>query len=78
MHVLVYLDLDIVPVCNCEHGAVVELLPDGGLDQVVCLEVDRGRGLVQDQHLSLPQQGARQAHQLALAHTQILAALIHL
>ena len=34
--------------------AVLELRPDGGLDEVVCLQVDGGRGLVQDYHLGVP------------------------
>lgn len=50
-----------------EHGAVRELRPDGGLDQVIRLQVDGGRGLVQDQNAGVPQEGAGQAHQLPLA-----------
>jgi hypothetical protein len=34
------------------------LVPDGLLNEVVCLEVDRGRGLVQDEHLRLSKQGS--------------------
>ena len=52
-----------------EHGAVGELCPDGGLDQVVRLQVHGRRRLVQHQDLGLPQQGAAQTDQLALAHT---------
>ena len=48
------------------------------MDEVVCLEVHRGRGLVQHQDLGLPQQRPRQADQLPLAHGQVLAALGHL
>lgn len=40
-----------VPVCDGEYGAAVELLPDGGLDEVVRLQVNGRRGLVQDEHL---------------------------
>lgn len=43
----------IVPVCNGEYSAVYKLLPDGGLYQVVRLEVHRGSSLVKDQHLRL-------------------------
>ena len=41
---------------NGEHGAVSKLGPDGGLDQVVGLEVDGGGGLVEHQHSGPPQQ----------------------
>ena len=36
---------------DCEDGAVPELAPDGGLHQVVCLQVHGGSCLVQDQDL---------------------------
>ena len=42
-----------------EHGAVCKLPPDGGLYEVVGLEVHRGRGLVQNEQLGLPQQSSR-------------------
>ena len=57
------------PVRDGQHGAVEELGPDGRLDEVVSLKVDRGRGLVEDQNLGLSQQGSGQAHELPLAHT---------
>ena len=41
---------------NSEHGAISKLGPDGGLDQVVGLEVDGGGGLVEHQHSGPPQQ----------------------
>ena len=41
---------------NGEHGAISKLGPDGGLDQIVGLEVDGGGGLVQHQHSGPPQQ----------------------
>ena len=41
---------------NSEHGAISKLGPDGGLDQVVGLEVDGGGGLVEHQHSGSPQQ----------------------
>ena len=43
-------------MCNSEHGAISKLGPDGGLDQVVGLEVDGGGGLVEHQHSGPPQQ----------------------
>lgn len=51
-----------------EDGAVRELRPDGGLDQVIRLQVNGGRGLVQDQNAGVPQEGAGEAHQLLLAN----------
>ena len=39
------------PVGDGQHAAPRKLLPDGRLDQVVCLKVHRRRGLVQDKHL---------------------------
>ena len=41
---------------NSEHRAISKLGPDGGLDQVVGLEVDGGGGLVEHQHSGSPQQ----------------------
>ena len=40
-----------VPVSDGEDCAAFELLPDGGLDEVVRLQVNGRRGLVQDEHL---------------------------
>lgn len=57
------------PVGNGEHGAVVKLRPDGGLNEVVRLQVHGRCGLVQHQDLRLPQQSPRQAHKLALPDT---------
>ena len=48
---------------------------DRGLDQVVGLEVHSGRGLVQDQDLGLPEDGAGQADQLPLTHREVGAPL---
>ena len=42
----------LVQMSVCGHRAVAELPPDGGLHQVVRLQVHCGRGLVQDQHLN--------------------------
>ena len=63
---------------NGEDGAFAELLPDSGLDQVIGLQIDGRCRFIQDEDLGLPQEGAPQAHQLTLTHTQVLAALIHL
>lgn len=52
-----------------EDGAVLKLGADGGLDEVVSLQVDSGRGLVQDEDSGLPQESSGQTHQLPLAHT---------
>ena len=46
-------------VSDGEHRTIPELCLDRGLDQVVCLQVDRRRRLVQDQDLGLPEQGPR-------------------
>lgn len=54
------------PVCNGQHGAVHKLCPDGALDQVICLQVDGGRGFVQDQDPGFAQESPGQAHQLPL------------
>ena len=52
-----------------QHGAVLKLGPDGGLDQSVGLQVHGRRGFVQDQDLRLPQQRSGQTHKLPLAQT---------
>ncbi len=44
---------DVWPVGNGEDSTIHELLPDGGLHQVVCLQVYGGCGLVQYQHLDM-------------------------
>ena len=43
-------------VSDGEDGAVLKLCPDGGLDEVVRLQVDGSRGLIQNQDPRLPQQ----------------------
>jgi len=52
-----------------QHGAVLKLSADGGLDEGVRLQVNRGCGLVQNQNLGLPQQSPGQTHELTLAQT---------
>ena len=46
-----------------------ELCPDGVLDEFVCLQVDGGGRLVQNQDLGLVQQSAGETHQLTLTNT---------
>lgn len=57
-------------VGDSQHGAVLELGPDGGLDQTVHLHVHCCCSLIQDQDPGLPHQGPGQTQQLALAHTE--------
>ena len=56
------------PVRNGEHSAVLELGPDGLLNEVVSLHVDGSCGLVQHKDLGFAEQGACQTHQLSLPH----------
>ncbi len=56
------------PVRDREDGAVSELLADRVLDELVRLQVDGGRRLVQNQNLRLAQQRPRQTHELPLPH----------
>ena len=53
----------------------IELWSYRCLDEVVCLEVHRGRGLVQHQDLGLPQQRPGEADQLPLPHAQVVPRL---
>ena len=50
-------------------------IPDGGLNEVVSLQVHGGCRFIQDQHLGLPEEGPHQAHQLPLTHREVGAAL---
>ena len=65
---LVVVDDGVDAVRDGEDGAVLELVADGLLDALVRLEVDGGGGLVEHEHARVPQERARQAEQLALAH----------
>lgn len=58
------------PVSYGEDGAVLKLGADGGLDEVVGLQVDSSRGLVQDKDPGLPQESSGQTHQLPLTHAE--------
>lgn len=42
-------------VSDGENGAVLELCADGGLDEIVRLQIDSSRGFIQDQDPGLPQ-----------------------
>ena len=56
---------------NGEHCAVKKLLADCVLYEIVCVVVDRGRCLVQNENLRLAQQCASQTDQLSLANTEV-------
>lgn len=56
-------------VGNGEDSTVGKLLADGGLNQVVRLQVDGGCGLVQDQYARFPQQSSGETQQLSLPNT---------
>ena len=56
-------------MCDGEDGAVFELSPYGGLNQIICLQVDSSCSLIQDEDPRLPQESSSQTHQLPLAHT---------
>ena len=58
-----------------EHGALLELRADRRLDEVVRLQIHCGRRLVQHEDFGFAQECARKADELALSHTQVLAAL---
>ena len=54
------------PVRDGDDGTVLELCPDGLLDEVVGVHVDRRRRLVEHEHLGVLNEGTCQAHQLLL------------
>lgn len=55
-------------VSDGEDGAVFKLSPNGGLDEIVRLQVNSSRSFVQDEDPRLPQESSSQTHQLPLAH----------
>ena len=67
-HSPVVVDDSVDPMRHGQHGAVGELVPDGGLEEAVRLVVHGRRRLVQHQQPRPPQQGPSQAHQLTLTH----------
>ena len=54
---------------DSDHGAFLELRPDGLLNEVVRFHVNSCSGLIQHQDLGLAEQGSCQTHQLSLSHT---------
>ena len=54
------------PVRDGDDGTVLELCPDGLLNEVVGVHVDRRRRLVEHEHLGVLNEGTCQAHQLLL------------
>ena len=63
---------------NGEDGAVNKLLPDQLGDVVICLSIQGGGGLVQDEEPALPEEGPAQADQLSLALAQVTPAFAQL
>ncbi len=61
-------------VSDGKDGAVFKLSPNGGLDEIICLQVDSSRSFIQDEDPRLPQESSSQTHQLPLAHTVNTAA----
>ena len=74
-HDVVIVHDGVQPVGDGQDGGVLELSPDGLLDQVISLEVHSSRGFIQDEDLGLPEQGPGQTDELALPHWQILPTL---
>ena len=54
------------PVRDGDDGTVLELCPDGLLNEVVGVHVDRRRRLVEHEHLGVLNEGTCQTHQLLL------------
>lgn len=67
-HSLVTVHDGVQPVGDGDHCAVGELVLDGRLNEVVCLQIHRSSGLIQDQDLGFPKQSPAQAQQLPLAY----------
>lgn len=55
-------------VGNQDDSAALEARSEPRLDQIVCLEVDVGCGLIEDQNLSLLEDGSCHANQLLLSN----------
>lgn len=56
-------------VSDGKDGAVFKLSPNGGLNKIICLQVDSGCSFIQDEDPRLSQESSSQTHQLPLAHT---------
>lgn len=59
-----------------QHCALLKLLSDRRLDELVCSRIHVGGRLVQDEYRVVPDDGTRQANQLSLADAEIGAALV--
>ena len=49
-------------VCYCDDSAVIELIPDGVLDEIICEEVHGTSSFIQNQDLCLPEQCSGKTH----------------
>ena len=49
-------------VSYCDDSAVIELIADGVLDEIICEEVHRTSSFIQNQDLCLPEQCSGKAH----------------
>lgn len=56
-------------VRNGEDCTIIKLSTNGGLDQLVCLQVNSCCGFIQNQDPGLPQQSSGQTQQLSLTET---------
>ena len=66
------------PVGDHERGAPLHQLRDAALDQRLRLGIDVGGRLVEDEHLGVAEQGARERDQLALSGREVRPALADL
>jgi len=66
------------PVRDDKDGARRKLAADDGLDVAVALDVDGGRGLVEDEDLAAPKERTAEADELPLAAREVGAALVDL
>lgn len=57
-------------VSNGKDSAALELGPDGGLDEIIRLQVNSGCRFIQNEDPGLPQESSSQTHQLPLAHAE--------
>ncbi|KAF0715010.1 Aste57867_3609 [Aphanomyces stellatus] len=74
----VAVDDRVQPMGDREHGHVLETLFDGLLDEAIGLQVNVGRGFVQDNHAAVAEECAGDAEQLPLAHREVASLLGHL
>lgn len=69
MFILCVVHDGVEPVSDGEDCAVLELRADGGLDEIISLQVNSSCGFIEDEDSGLPQQGSGQTHELPLSHT---------